>query len=70
MYGLNNITVELLNNYAQRYLKDESNVQNTMSLVLGNKVANAVSEKVSVTVKEVTLEEYNSIIISENKENK
>jgi hypothetical protein len=66
MYGMNNFPDEALNNYAMGYLKEEKNVRATASQVLESKIAKSVSETVSLTIQEMSLQDFNSMIQAAN----
>jgi trigger factor len=68
MYGANGLPLDVIDGYAQNYLKEEKNVHSVASQVLEIKVAETVGELVNLTVQEVTVVEYNNIVRGENKE--
>ncbi|MDR1115377.1 MAG: trigger factor [Tannerella sp.] len=57
-YGIISVTDDMLEFYAKDMLKKEEMVSNIMNRIIDEKLSSLVKEKVTVKVKEVTLEEF------------
>jgi len=67
-YGANNFTDEDLTNYAMNYLKEEKNVQEMASQVIGNKVYKIIFDAVDVNVQEISIDDFNKMVYSSKNE--
>lgn len=60
-YGINNIPDEHLERYAVDMLKNENEVRRLVDLIRDEKAVNAIKEKVTLSEKLVTLDEFNKL---------
>ena len=67
VYGIN-MPDETISNYAANYLKEEKNVRTMASQVLQEKITKLVLEKVDLTIREISVEDFNSMISANNTE--
>ena len=61
-YGMNNLTNDMLANYAQSMLQDEDTSRNMYDKLIENKVGEWLKEKINLDKKEVTSEELKKIL--------
>ena len=62
MYGMTSVPDEVLANYAQSMLKEDRSRENIIDRVADSKLAAIAKEKVSVTEKAVSPEEFNALM--------
>lgn len=68
-YGMNNLTNDMLANYAQSMLQDENTSRNMFDRLIESKVAELLKEKVKLDVKEVSSKEFENILQENDKAN-
>ena len=65
-YGMNNISTELLDKYADEMLKNENQQDNIISHSIDKGVITAYKDKVTLSHKTVTIEEFNKMFENKN----
>ncbi len=61
-YGMNNVPVEYLENYAEEMLKKRESIDGLVDRAIDVKITKAVKEVVSLNEKEVTIDEFNKLM--------
>jgi trigger factor len=70
MYGITNVPDETLAAYALEGLKNENNLRELSTLVLGKKIARAIHDAVDLDMRELNIDEFNKLVYTTNNEPK
>ena len=65
-YGMNNLTNEMLANYAQSMLQDEGTSRNMFDRIVENKVAEWIKEKIKLNEVEMLSKEFEEMLQAQN----
>ncbi|NLX80523.1 MAG: trigger factor, partial [Proteiniphilum sp.] len=65
-YGMNNLTNDMLANYAQSMLQDEGTSRNMFDKIVENKVGDWLKEKIKLNMIEIQSKEFEEMLQKQN----